>query len=539
MNAKMKEIIQKGQTVWKERTMKQRALILGGVVTLIVAIVAVFILSSQVKYVPLYTGQTAESIGQIKAVLDEKGVPIKISSDGTSISVPEEQASDLLVELAEQGYPKTGDIGYSFFAENSGLSTTDNEFNMLKVATLQSSLEKMIEGIKGIENANVMITLPKESVFISDSNSESSVAVFLTLAMGHTFEQSQVNALYHLISKAIPNLPVTNIEIIDQYAQYYDMKTEEEINNTQVVANQMSIKKEIERDIRRQVQQMLGTMMGQDKVFVSVTTDIDFKQENRSENLVLPVDEENMEGLAISAERITENYTGSGAAGGVPAAETDGDVAGVGDYQVAQNATDNGTYESNEERINYDVSRIQKEIVEAPYKIRDLGIQVAIEPPDPDDRASLEDATVEEVRNILSTIIRTTVAKDTTGESLADDELNQRVSISVQKLNGKQVAATGFFERLGISPTVGIGILVVLLLLIGLLVFLLLRNRKKKEEEEAYIIEELSAISSDDDDEVHLAPVEATTSKKYLDKLAAERPAEFAKLIRTWMVDDN
>ena len=85
MNAKMKEIIQKGQTVWKERTMKQRALILGGVVTLIVAIVAVFILSSQVKYVPLYTGQTAESIGQIKAVLDEKGVPIKISSDGTSI----------------------------------------------------------------------------------------------------------------------------------------------------------------------------------------------------------------------------------------------------------------------------------------------------------------------------------------------------------------------------------------------------------------------------------------------------------------------
>ena len=55
---------------------------------------------------------------------------------------------------------------------------------------------------------------------------------------------------------------------------------------------------------------MLGTMMGQDKVVVSVTTDIDFKLENREENLVLPVDEENMEGIALSVQRITESFTG-------------------------------------------------------------------------------------------------------------------------------------------------------------------------------------------------------------------------------------
>ena len=56
---------------------------------------------------------------------------------------------------------------------------------------------------------------------------------------------------------------------------------------------------------------MLGTLMGQDKVVVSVTADIDFTQENREENLVTPVDEENMEGIAISAQKITETYTGT------------------------------------------------------------------------------------------------------------------------------------------------------------------------------------------------------------------------------------
>ena len=67
------------------------------------------------------------------------------------------------------------------------------------------------------------------------------------------------------------------------------------------------MKKLVERDLQRQVQNMLGTLMGQDKVMVSVTTDIDFKKENREENLVTPVDEENMEGIAISAQRITDN----------------------------------------------------------------------------------------------------------------------------------------------------------------------------------------------------------------------------------------
>ncbi len=84
----------------------------------------------------------------------------------------------------------------------------------------------------------------------------------------------------------------------------------------------MTVKKTIERDLQRQVQMMLGTMMGQDKVIVSVTTDIDFKLENREENLVSPVDEESMEGIALSVQRITESFTGNGpVAGGTPEAE--------------------------------------------------------------------------------------------------------------------------------------------------------------------------------------------------------------------------
>lgn len=48
--------------------------------------------------------------------------------------------------------------------------------------------------------------------------------------------------------------------------------------------------------------------MGQDKVVVSVTADIDFTKENRTEDIVEPVDKENMEGIAVSAEKVSETY---------------------------------------------------------------------------------------------------------------------------------------------------------------------------------------------------------------------------------------
>src|SRR5699024_3427567 len=74
---------------------------------------------------------------------------------------------------------------------------------------------------------------------------------------------------------------------------------------------QQTVKKDIERDIQRRLQQMLGTIVGMDNVIVSVTADIDFTEENRVEELVEPVDIDDMEGLPVSIETIQESYSAS------------------------------------------------------------------------------------------------------------------------------------------------------------------------------------------------------------------------------------
>lgn len=83
-------------------------------------------------------------------------------------------------------------------------------------------------------------------------------------------------------------------------------------------------------------------MMGQDKVVVSVTADIDFTKENRTEDIVEPVDKENMEGIAVSAEKVSETYQGDGAANGGTAGTGDEDVT---NYEADGENTESGNYE--------------------------------------------------------------------------------------------------------------------------------------------------------------------------------------------------
>ena len=72
----------------------------------------------------------------------------------------------------------------------------------------------------------------------------------------------------------------------------------------------------------------------------------------------------------------------------------------------------NGDYERIEETINNEVNRIRKEIVESPYKIRDIGIQVMVEPPEANDPASMPAGLQNDVEQILETIIRTSIDKE-------------------------------------------------------------------------------------------------------------------------------
>src|SRR5699024_9306461 len=213
--------------------------------------------------------------------------------------------------------------------------------------------------------------------------------------------------------------------------EYYDKEDQSQAVSGNNYASQQSIKKDIEKDIQRRAQQMLGTMIGMENVIVSVTTDIDFTQENRVEEIVEPGDEDNMDGLPVSVETIHETYTGNPEVGGV-AGTGEEDIAG---YEAVE--TEDGEYELVKETINNEFNKIQKEIVESPYKIRDIGIQVAVN--NVTDRSGdspqylnqTDQNMVEQgVESILNSIITTSIDKE-----YGDIEPEEKVSIVFQEFS--------------------------------------------------------------------------------------------------------
>ncbi|WP_050181456.1 flagellar basal-body MS-ring/collar protein FliF [Domibacillus robiginosus] len=521
MNENIKQQLTRIKEYWNSRSKKQKVMGTTLFALFVLALSLIVFFTSRTTMVPLYSELAPSEIGAVKENLEGRGIPYEVAEGGTGILVPQESVDNLKVDLAAEGLPQSGTIDYSFFSENAGFGMTDNEFNVLKLDAMQTELSNLISGIDGVKDAKVMINLPEQQIFVTDEVEKASASVVLNTEPGYQFDEKQVKSLYHLVSKSVPNLPVENIAIMNQNFEYYDLAPGSSSGNS--YEQQLAVKKQVERDVQRQVQSMLGTLMGADKVVATVTADVDFTQENREENLVEPVDEENMEGIQISAQKITETYSGDAAgAGGVPQAEEEGDTA----TSYLEGATGTGDYERTEETVNNEVNRIRREIKESPYKIRDLGIQVMVEPPTPDDPNSMPDQSVEEIQQLLGNIVRTSI-DESYNTDLTDQALEDKITVSVQELNGKVQFEE---EETSSIPWWVYLIGAILLVIIGVLIFMMLRRRREEDEE---FEEEL-----DENIEEVVTETESSTRRKQLEKMAKEKPEEFAKLLRTWLSEE-
>ena len=510
--------------------------------TLLLLLMFVFF-SSQSNYAVLYSGLSPAETGEIKVAIEERGIPVEVSADGKIISVPEEEVSNLKVGLAAEGIPESGSVNYSIFSENMGLGMTDRHFDVVERDAMQNELADLIKQIEGVTEANVMITLPKENIWITEEEQVATASVVVKGEPTFQLDQKQVNGLYHLISKSVPNLPAEQIVIMNQNGQVFNIQEENEMDSTLSVYQQhREIQRDIEQDIQRELQQMLGLLLGYDKVVVSVMTSMDFTQERREENLVEPVNRETNEGIDISVERIVESYSSEG--GAVE------DAVGAGEDEIANypglDGVGNVDSEKTEERINREVNRINRQIEMSPYVIDDITINVGVEPPIPENPDSLTPENIFDIENILKNTVSTSLSMN--GVQVDEMDLANRVSVFATEFQGKPAEAEeepvnawldGLPDNLLLIIAAALSLLVILIVLI----VLLRRNKRKREEEFDLEIfgQPLNHERTEEvEEEIDLSEFDsrANPKRKTIEKLAKERPEDFARLLRSWMSED-
>lgn len=515
---------------WKERTPKQKWIAIGSFLFLVIFLSVFIYFASRPQFVPLYSGQLSQQeVGNIKAELDKEGFTnYQISQNGTMLLVPQKDAADLVVSLASKGYPKDNSINYDVFSSNLSFGATDRQYDILERQAMQTQVADILKHVDGIKDANVILTLPSNSVFVSQADQQKATAsVMVKVAPGTQLSSGQIRALYTLVSHSVPNLPMQNVTIMNQYSQELTMDNSDEGDDLSLSKydQQQHVQKDIQSNIQQSLQNLLGAVLGTSNVYVQTLVKMNFDKVKTEENLVKPTDKNN-NGIVISSEDHTISSKGDN--------PTSGGVVGTGSEDVspsypANSSNGNNSYDEKNNKVNYEVNRIKNEITKSPYEVEDITVNVGVQPDDTKSN-KLSQATLDSIRNIVSNTVRTALGHP----NLTKSEIDQRITIFPHKF------ATNQFETDSGSQKnmymIG-GAVAGVMLLIGGLFWLIARRRRKEEDiEDSFAPLLPSPIQTKEAD--YFAEQEMTVEKQ-LEKLLNLRPEDFSKVIRTWLNEEE
>jgi flagellar M-ring protein FliF len=540
MNQQLREFKDNYLGFWKSTSNKKKMIYISLFISIIAALSLSIYFVSKPSLVPLYSNELSQKeIGDIKAELDREGyMGYELAKNGTTILVPQEDVADLQVAMATKGLPKTGSISFYDMTKELQFGATDRQLDAMEREALQGEVSNLLKHVEGVKNAAVVISSPEESLFAKPDDSEkASASVVIELEPGYNLEPSQIKVLYHLVGKSIPNLPKENIMITDQAGQWLE-DPQESTNTLAGFEQQRKIQRDIEADIQKSLKQMLGTIIGQDKVLIQSFVRLNFDQVKTEENRVEPGNNDTNEGIAVSVEEISKTYTESNSGGESGTGE--GDVPGY----TSTEGTEGSESKELEKRVNYEVNRITNEIVQSPYKIEDLTINVGVEPPNPADPASLTNDTKNSIQQIVSNVVRTALSDNA---NLTDADINSRITVFAQEFNGKAAIpetkeiVVPSFPTWAIYALIAAGVALLLLVLV-----LVIRRRKKAaakiDPEDPFAVFEqvatlkqiggLKQVAAAEEEE------EIVTVKKQIEQMAMQSPDEFVGLLRNWLTRD-
>ncbi|MCS7461899.1 flagellar basal-body MS-ring/collar protein FliF [Paenibacillus doosanensis] len=530
MNENITQYWNRVRQYWNQFSKTQKITFVATVILVTLTIGIISYNFSKTEYALAYTDLQPSDAAAIKGYLDSAKIPYQLSDDGKSIGVPRSEVANVKLAVESQGLNKTGNIGYGSFAQSSTFGTTDKEFNVKYINAVQGELQQLINSNTAVSSSKVLINIPEESVFLpKDADKDkASASVVVNLKQGYSLDQAKIDTMYNLVSHSVKGLPIENITISDQNGEPLEYsKAQGNITSSSAALQNFEINNQFKTDVQKNVQQMLGAILGKDKVIVQVFSTMNFDQMNSHQQLVTAPNTVDQKGLEISVQEIQKNYTSDNS----PAA---GGVAGTGQTDVPGYPGSNSNGKSNSEElqrtVNSEVNRITNDIISTPYVVKDLTINVGIEPPNPDDPNTLTQETKDAVQQILVNVVRAALADSK--QTLTDEDLAKKVTVFAHSFARPQTGQTADANSMLLYGALG-GVALALLAGGG---YLWIRKRKARQEEADELEAEPAKL------EFPTIDIDNVTNdnqvRKQLETLAKKKPEEFVNLLRTWLVDE-
>ena len=133
----------------------------------IALVVVAFLWARTAEYRVLYSNLSDRDGGEVIAALAQQNVPYRVAEGGSVILVPGDRVYELRLQLAAQGLPKGGAVGFELMdAQKFGMSQFAEQVNYQRA--LAGELSRTVQSIAAVQGARVHLAIPRPTVFVRD-----------------------------------------------------------------------------------------------------------------------------------------------------------------------------------------------------------------------------------------------------------------------------------------------------------------------------------------------------------------------------------
>jgi flagellar M-ring protein FliF len=357
--ASFSQIANQGKNAIAAFDTKQLIVLMGGAALVAGVIIFFGHLIITPDYKPLMTGMEPADAQALTSRLAAKSIPFQVSPDGKTVNVPADKLDSSRLEVASEGMPHSGRLGFELFDKlNWGQTEFDEKVNYQRA--LEGELERTIQTLRDVESARVHLVMPADSVFL-DREREAKASVILRLRSGQLSEDTQ-RSIASLVSGAVDKLSAQNVTITDA-----DTNQPFRAHRPGSPADA-----ELEEQLSKRLVATLEPVVGAQRIRASVNVDYDTSSSEENQETYDP-----KSAVAVTMQTSEEKTSGGETTGGVPG--TASNVPSANTPAKSDEDVDDTVQSSKTQNATYAVDKTVRHILQPMGRIRRISAALLVD----------------------------------------------------------------------------------------------------------------------------------------------------------------
>lgn len=519
MSTSLQDIKEQSLRFWNKLGKREKWIIGGSALLLLLSLIAWSVWwGGKPDYVPLFSKLDTRDAGEIANKLKDMKIPYQIGDNGTTLLVPSSEVYKVRLQLATEGLPRGGVQGFEIF-DKTNLTTTESQSKVQYLTALQGELTRTIEQLSEVEKARVHIVLPEDSLY-KKNEKPATASVLLKLRPNAQLDKNQMRGIVHLVASSVQGLKPENITIVDTYGNILYDPADNPANplSPTYTLNQLDLQKKVQTDLQNSAQSLLQQVLGPNKAAVRVSVELNFDQRTVDSKVFEPVVDD--KGILRSSNETSETFKGRGSQmpGGVP-----GTTSNIPGYPTTDRSESN--YEKKEAVRNYEINERNEHLTAAPGTIRRLTVAVLID-------SNLTQVQQDGINKVVASAVGLNPGR---GDVITVESMPFSTILSDEQKQEAESLKKAEQQKIWLMAAAAIAVLGA-----GVYVY---RRRKQSEQaaiedtEEAVAETQPSVVIKQEPEETE-EMAEKRRQREDIERLAKQRPDEFAQLIKTWLSEE-